>query len=183
VLNLCDNIAGSPKASDYFVAAMPFWVKSIVFRGVPRQLPSKLRSSMVNIASRRQSSPQLVFRFGTPFNHRCGRLLNRDCCGKHTFQPGVVDTSEILPQGHLVGLVSSQDGRAEVHARLPKETELLLLVATPAKPVDCCRNSPYGYPVGMIQRYRKAQDREVPRPYHPGVPFVCSIAQFHGIND
>jgi hypothetical protein len=109
------------------------------------------------------------------------------------FQPDVIDGSEILPQGRIGGWVSPQNGGAEIRTRLAKETELSLLVATPAKPVsaksvstkpvstkpvDLRGSSEHAQPVGIIKRYRKTQDGEVPRPDHPGVPFIWPFAQF-----
>jgi hypothetical protein len=41
------------------------------------------------------------------------------------------------------GLGLPQDRRAEIRARLPKETELSFLVAIPAKPIDFRSNSEY----------------------------------------
>lgn len=99
------------------------------------------------------------------------------------FQPSVVDAREILPQGRVCGWVSSENGRAELGARLTEEAELSFLVAIPAKPIDSCSNSEYAQFVGIVQRYCKAQDCEVPRPYHPSVPFIWSIAQFHVSHD
>jgi hypothetical protein len=80
-------------------------------------------------------------------------------------------------------LASPLNGRAELSARLPEEAELPFLVATPAKPIDSCGDSEYAQLVDIFQRYCKTQDCEVPRPYHPGVPFIWSIAQFHISND
>jgi hypothetical protein len=88
-----------------------------------------------------------------------------------------------LLQGRIGGLVSPQNGRAELRARLPEETELSFLVATRAKPIDSCSNSEYAQLVGIVQRYCKAKDCEVPRPYHPSVPFIWSITQFHVSHD
>src|SRR5882757_7757686 len=139
----------------------------------------RLCNSRMHVASRRKPIPQFVFWPGTLLSRCRGRLLNRNCCGEHTSQPSVVDAREILPQGCIRSLVSPQNGCAELRARLAKETELSFLVATPAKPVDFRGNGEYAQPVGMVQRYCKAQDCEVPRPYHPGVPFIRLIAQFH----
>lgn len=111
-----------------------------------------------------------------PLNRNCVRLLDRHSRGKHPFQPDVVDIGEILPQGRVGGLVLPQNGRAEVRALLPKETELSFLAATSAKPIDFYSNGEYAEHVGIVQRDGKAQDGEVPRPYHPGVPFMWFVA-------
>jgi hypothetical protein len=56
-----------------------------------------------------------------------------------------------LPQGRIGGLVSPQNGPAEIRAHLPKETELVFLVATSAKSVGCCSDSEYAEPVGIVE--------------------------------
>ena len=78
-----------------------------------------------------------------PFSRRCVALFNPNCCGKRMFQPSVVDAREILPQGRVCGWVSSENGRADLGARLTEEAELSFLVAIPTKPIDSCGNSEY----------------------------------------
>jgi hypothetical protein len=98
-------------------------------------------------------------------------------------QPDVADISKVSPQGRIGGLVSPQNGRAELRARLPEKTEWPFRVAAPAKPVDSRGNGEYAQPVGILQRYGEAQDRKMPRPYRPGVPFIWSVAQIHAGHD
>ena len=44
-------------------------------------------------------------------------------------------------------------------------------------------NGEYAQPVGILQRDGEAQDRKMPRPYRPGVPFIWSVAQIHAGHD
>jgi len=82
-------------------------------------------------------------------------------------QPRIIDAREILPQNGIGGRVSSSDRRAKLRAHLAKEAEAPLLVAMFAKPVDFRSDGEDGEFVGMVQRYRKAQDCQVPCPDQP----------------
>jgi len=82
-------------------------------------------------------------------------------------QARIIDAREILPQNGVGGLISPGNGRAKLRAHLAEETEAPLLVAMVPEPVDFRSDGKDGEFIGMVQRYRKAQDCQVPCPDQP----------------
>jgi hypothetical protein len=90
-------------------------------------------------------------------------LTNFHHSRKSALQPSVLNSREILPQQRLgTGHVWPQDRFAQLRAGSSEKIEIHPVFARAAKPVDFIGDREQSEPVGIVPRYREAENCEVP---------------------
>ena len=91
-------------------------------------------------------------------------LIDFDNGRKRALQPSVLNSCDVLPQQRLgTRHVWPQDSLTQLGTASSKKIEIRPLFARSAQPVDFIGNRQQAEPVGIVPRYREAQDCEMPR--------------------